>query len=99
MFLVSYRYGSFGPGGKVSFTEAEYREARRLEIPCFVYMPDESRPVLPRHLEHDPAKLGALHQFKDELLKRHTVLRFQDTADLASAVTRDIADFVRSREQ
>jgi hypothetical protein len=39
--IVGLRYGFLPPGGELSTTELEYREARRLGKPCFVFLKDE----------------------------------------------------------
>src|SRR3954452_21201377 len=38
--IVGHRYGSVVPGQSISFSEAEYKEAQRLNKPCLVYMRD-----------------------------------------------------------
>src|SRR4051812_39818389 len=39
--IVGHRYGSVAPDIGISYSEAEYAEAYRLEKPCLVYERDE----------------------------------------------------------
>src|SRR5579863_697720 len=36
--IVGGKYGSIVPGCEISYSEAEYREAQRLKLPCLVYL-------------------------------------------------------------
>src|SRR5262249_16355510 len=39
--IVGQKYGSIVPNDSISFSEAEYNEARRLGLPCLVYLRHE----------------------------------------------------------
>jgi hypothetical protein len=92
--VVGNRYGSLVPGQTVSFSEAEYREAIRLGIPCLVYLrkPD---PSSTRHVALDEA----LERWKRVLMDHHTVHYFGDAGELAVQVTVDVVREVRDLEQ
>ena len=98
ILVVGHRYGSIVPGQNVSFTEAEYREGVRLNIPCLVYMRRDDVAVLPRYFESDPEKLAALGAFRKILNERHTVARFRTPDDLAEQVRSNILETVRAVE-
>src|SRR5262249_10426516 len=40
LLLVAWRYGYVPPGADLSVTHEEYRAARRLGLPCFVFLAD-----------------------------------------------------------
>lgn len=88
--VVGNQYGSLIPDTNISFSEAEYREAYRLELRCLVYLKDESVPVSPNQIERDPQKLPALDKFKEILKQRHTVAYFKNPLELAVSVSIDL---------
>lgn len=104
--IVGHRYGTLAPNQGVSFSEAEYREGQRLGKPSLVYIRDDGVPVLPRHVERDPAKLSLLETWKSSLQERHTVANFRGSTDLALQVAADLSRTIselreasRTREQ
>lgn len=88
--IVGHRYGSLAPEVDISYSEAEYQEARRLHKPCLVYLRDDNVPVLPKHVERDPQKLALLERWKATLTERHTVASFSDGNGLAVQVAADL---------
>ncbi len=96
--VVGHRYGSLVPDIGISFSEAEYREGYRLGKPCLVYLRDENVPVLPRHVERDPEKLGLLERWKKRLTSRHTVATFSDAQHLAVQVAADLSRTIQALE-
>lgn len=89
--LLGHRYGSVVPELGISYSEAEYREGRRLNKPCLVYMRDENTPVLPRNFEQDPDKVRRLSAWKEELNARLTTASFTDPNSLALQVAADLS--------
>lgn len=81
--IFAHRYGS-------GITEAEYRRARYRDIPCLVYLKDESVPVVPFHMEIEPENVAKLEGLKRELKAHHTVSSFQNPDHLATQVVADL---------
>jgi hypothetical protein len=91
VLIVGRKYGSIVPGQGISYSEAEYKEARRLSLPCLVYIRDEKAPIAPELFESDPDKLRKLEEWKAALNKKHTVYAFKNSGDLALQVTADLS--------
>ncbi len=87
--IVGQRYGS-------GITEAEYRRARALGLPCFVYFKrqDASHPA---DSDNDPASAARLAAFKQDLLRGHTVKEFTSPDELAASATADLHNWVAAR--
>src|SRR3954470_15349451 len=56
--IIGHRYGS-------GITAAEYRRARALKLPCFVYL-KRGEVVSPEQTDRDPALAATLGEFKQE---------------------------------
>lgn len=97
--IMGNQYGSLVPGTSISFSEAEYREAYRLKVPCLVYLKDESVPIVPKHIERDPGKLHALDEVKELLKQRHTVAYFKNPLELAVSVAIDLLRKIQARSE
>lgn len=80
--MLGGRYGS-------GITEAEYRRARQLKLPCFLYFKDE-KTIAPEWKEQDATKAARLEALKQELRAAHTVQTFGSPDDLAAKVTADL---------
>ncbi len=87
--IIGHRYGS-------GITEAEYRRARELGLPCFVYFKhgDTARPEL---TDGDPALAAKLAAFKQDLLRGHTVKDFTRPEELSANATADLHNWVAAR--
>jgi DNA polymerase III delta prime subunit len=87
--IIGFRHGS-------GITEAEYRRARQLGLPCFVYFKREdlSRPEL---TDGDPALAAKLAAFKSDLMRGHTVKEFSSPEELAANATADLHNWVAAR--
>lgn len=90
LLLVAYKYGSLVPGLGISYTEAEYSEARRLAMPCLVYFRDDEVPIRPTQMENDAKRLERLIAWKEALRRNHTISIFATSHDLASQVCSDV---------
>ena len=88
--IVGRKYGSVVPDLGISYSEAEYREAQRLNLPCLVYIRDEQISIAPELAERDPDKIKKLRAWKDNLKQKHTVYAFKDSGDLALQVAADL---------
>jgi tetratricopeptide (TPR) repeat protein len=80
--IFAARYGS-------GITEDEYRRARELNLPCFIYFKNESTITLDK-AEKDPQQTAKLETLKAELQRTHTVAHFDSPADLAAKVLGDL---------
>ena len=81
--IFAARYGS-------GITAEEYRRARELDLPCFIYFKDDSG--IPADLrETDPAQTAKLDALKRELLANHLIgPAFRSPDDLAARLTADL---------
>ena len=84
--IVGNRYGSIVPRRKVSFSEAEYNEAHRLEKPILVYVRAGRSPSI-----KGDDSFERLARWKAKLLRRHTVARFTTGSSLAVQVAADVS--------
>ncbi|HEX7632655.1 MAG TPA: DUF4062 domain-containing protein [Lacunisphaera sp.] len=87
--IIGHRYGS-------GITEAEYRRARELNLPCFVYFKREET-ARPELTDNDPALAAKLAAFKQDLLRGHTVKEFAGAEELAASATADLHNWVAAR--
>ena len=97
--IVGQKYGTLLPGRGISYSEAEYREAQRLKLPCLVYFLDEGKPVASERPEHDLDSLKRLEKWKTDLKEKHAVYRFKNSADLALQVVADLSIEIRRLAQ
>ena len=88
--IFAHRYGS-------GITEAEYRRAREQDIPCLIYLKDDSVPVPPAYIERDPEKTAKLENLKHELEAHHTISSFKSPDHLATQVVADLHNLLGER--
>jgi hypothetical protein len=87
--VVGNRYGTLIPGRELSFSEAEYDEAYRLNKPCLIYIRDSTRTL--NDLSEEDQKLARLlENWKARLWERHTPSVFKETNRLAVRVVADL---------
>jgi phosphoribosylformylglycinamidine (FGAM) synthase PurS component len=84
--IIAGRYGS-------GITEDEYRRARELSLPCFVYFKRDSD-VRPEWRDSDPEGAAKLLAFRQELQRNHIVSDFTSPGDLATRVTADLHNWL-----
>jgi hypothetical protein len=95
--VVGDRYGTLVPGMQISFSEAEYEEARRLNKPCLVYIRQhETTQAAISDTEAGQAQL--LNQWKATLRSQHTPATFQNGTDLALQVAVDLGRWITEVE-
>ena len=87
--IIGYRYGTVHDELKLSITELEYEEAKKLGISRAVYMADDTVLIKSADIESDE-KRKLLDAFKQKLKKENTVVLFESPADLAGKVVCDI---------
>jgi hypothetical protein len=88
--IIAGRYGS-------GITEDEYRRARELNLPCFVYFKHDSdihSDIRPEWRDSDPEKAAKLLAFRQELQRNHIVSEFTSPDDLATRVTADLHNWL-----
>jgi hypothetical protein len=81
--------GIFAGGYGSGITEDEYRRARQLELPCFIYFKRETD-ISAEWLESVAEKAARLAALKGELRRQHTINEFTSPEDLACKVTADL---------
>lgn len=88
VLLVAHRYGSIIESGQdagISYTEKEYRYAKKKGIPILAFLIDDSVSVLPEKMERDnPEKLKA---FKQEVKTGRLVEWWKNSDDLAQKLS------------
>jgi AAA+ ATPase superfamily predicted ATPase len=89
--IFAHRYGDIDSESDLSMTELEYRKARECDIPCLIYMIDESVPVLPAHIEQEPKAMAKLKTLRQDLLSKHAVSFFTNPDSLAMQVVADLS--------
>jgi len=96
--IFAHRYGSLDKETGLSMTEVEYRKAQERDIPCLIYLMDDSVPVLPANIERDTEKAAKLEVLKRELLGRHAVSFFTSPDNLATQVVADLHNLLANLE-
>jgi hypothetical protein len=81
--IFARRYGS-------GITEAEYRRAIARNVPCLIYIKDDSVSVPPEFVESDPVKAAKLDALVRELKSKHVVSFFENPDQLATQVVADL---------
>ncbi|MCA1593234.1 MAG: DUF4062 domain-containing protein, partial [Acidobacteria bacterium] len=82
--------GIFGARYGSGITEAEYRRARALRLPCHIYIKSDAT-ITDDGRESDPAQTAKLDALKGELRRAHTIgPDFINPQDLAAKVTADL---------
>ena len=84
--IIAGRYGS-------GITEDEYRRARELNLPCFVYFKRDSD-IRAEWRDSDSEKAAKLLSFRQDLQRNHIVSEFTSPADLATRVTADLHNWL-----
>ena len=87
--IIGHRYGS-------GITEAEYRRARELRLPCFIYFMRDGA-ASAAHTDDDAARAARLSEFKRELMRAHTVKEVGGPGELAASATADLHNWVAAR--
>ena len=80
--IFAGRYGS-------GVTEAEYRRARELGLPCLIYL-KEADTILPDGRETDQGAADRLQALTRTLQSTHTITTFRTPDDLAAKITADL---------
>lgn len=89
--IIGMRYGSILDEFGKSFTELEYEEAVKNNIPSLIYILDENHPIAPKFMDTGE-KARRLEDFKARLKRTHVVSSFTTPADLGRKVTQDLTE-------
>ena len=88
--IIAMRYGSIDEESGLSMTHLEYREARRMKIPTYVYFLNEKeQPWLTGYVDKGE-NAEKLDMFKEEMKKDNTICYFTSEADLSAQVSSNI---------
>lgn len=93
--IIGMRYGSIEEETQRSFTQLEYEEAIKNNIPILIYIIDDNHPIPPKFVDLDK-KAELLSGFKKLLTKNHTVSYFTTPNDLGKKLASDLLDVLES---
>lgn len=96
--IIGHRYGSILSTTGKSFTQMEYEEAIKSNIPCLIYIRSDDVPIPPKYVERNPDSIRMLEDFKSILRNAHTVAPFSYSNDLAIRVSADLTFLVQKIE-
>lgn len=96
--ILGMRYGSIDEESGLSFSELEYMEAMKANIPILIYIIDEEYPIPPKYVDKG-SSANSLLSFKKQLKKRHTVSFFNSPMDLGNKLSQDLVETLSSLEQ
>jgi HD-GYP domain-containing protein (c-di-GMP phosphodiesterase class II) len=96
--IIGSRYGSILNTTGKSYTQMEYEEAIRSDLPCLIYIRSEDVPIPPKYFERNPNSIKMLEDFKSILRTKHTVASFRYSSDLAIRVSADLTSQVQKME-
>ncbi len=96
--IIGHRYGSILDTTGKSYTQMEYEEARKYNIPCLIYIRSDDIPIPPKYFEKNPNSIKMLEDFKSILQMTHTVAPFKYSDDLAIRVSADLTSLVQRIE-
>jgi hypothetical protein len=96
VLIVGGRYGSIDADG-VSFTEKEYRLAKKLRKPCLVFVRSEKQPVPEIIREQDEKKRIKLKQFILELNSSRLTRSFESLHQLGADALFSLTELRKSR--
>lgn len=91
--IIGMRYGSVDSATGKSFTQLEYEEAVRNNIPTLMYIISDDCPVLSKYVDTDE-RAEKLAAFKSLLREKHTVSFFNSPEDFSTKFTQDIVSLL-----
>lgn len=96
--IIGMRYGSINEEKNLSFSELEYNEAMKANIPTLIYIIDEDYPIPSKYVDKGESA-ERLEEFKKQLKKKHTVSCFTSPADLGNKLSHDLVETLSNLEQ
>ena len=91
--VFAWRYGYIPPDETKAITELEYREARRLNKPCLIFLLDENAPWPRALIDREIEKIENL---REELKREHVVEFFKSCDELAADIGIAVANELRT---
>jgi len=91
--VLAHRYGDRDDSG-VSYTELEYQVAKSNGIPRYVFIIDDSEPILKTNIDTDLDSQARLEEFKKSVRKDSVVDTFSTPEDLITKIGESIRRFV-----
>lgn len=96
--ILGMRYGSIDEESGLSYSQIEYNEAIKNEIPTLMYLMSEDC-LVPAKFVDRGEKAEKLTEFKEGLKKQHTVSFFTSPDDLGKKIVKDVMDTLSNLEQ
>lgn len=90
VLIVAHRYGSVITEGEdkgMSYTEKEYRYAKKIGIPVLVFIIDDSATIKEKNVEKGSRKIKKLNDFKTEIKKGRIVEWWVNKEDLGQKLS------------
>jgi len=85
ILIVAGKYGTLTVEG-ISFTEREYNYAMSLGIPVLAFVVKDPNDLRFGDVEHDPEALHFLEEFRNRVMREHTVRFWASDTDLVLAI-------------
>lgn len=103
--IVAWRYGSLPPGETRSVTHLEYLEAKRLGLPCFLFLADDQtghddgpNALFPT-ATRDPIHRQQLLAFREAIKQEQGVVTFTTPDDLATKVAAVLNGYLLKKQE
>lgn len=96
--ILGMRYGSIDDESELSYSQLEYNEAIKNNIPTLIYILDENHPIPPKNVDTGICA-KKLSEFKELLKRRHTISLFTTPEDLGRKLAHDLVQTLSSLEQ
>lgn len=88
--IIAHRYGSIEENSQKSFTQLEFEEAKKNNIPILIYIIDDNQPIIPKFID-EGIQREKLLEFKGYLRKIYTISTFNEPSDLSLQVSIDVS--------
>jgi hypothetical protein len=89
VLIIGGRYGSITKDG-ISYTEKEYRYAKKLGIPVLAFVHANPENITVGKAEKDEASRNRLDDFRNEVMKDHPVRSWSNASELGGLVSRSL---------
>lgn len=96
--VLGMRYGSIDDESGLSYSQMEYNEAIKNNIPILIYIMSEEQPIPVKHIDLGE-KAEKLAEFKKFLKKQHQVSFFTSPDDLGKKIVRDVTEALTALEK
>lgn len=89
VLIIGGRYGSVTSDG-VSYTEKEYRYAKKLGIPVLAFVHSDPEQIPAGKVERDDNSRAKLESFRAEVMAEHPVRKWSSPSELGGIVSRSL---------